>query len=105
MRPLFCLEKSRTHFRPQATSGSGPAARRGPAAQAGPAPPQRAESLFDSRCPTRESIKTYKKGKTVRKDGLSRELRDLRVALLFSFWLIFAGAKIKRGFRVLRDAT
>ena len=104
MRPLFCLEKSRTHFRPQATSGSGPAARRGPAAQAGRAPLS-AESPFDSRCPTRESIKTYKKGKTVRKDGLSRELRDLRVALLFSFWLIFAGAKIKRGFRVLRDAT
>ena len=42
--------------RPQATNGSGPVARRDPAAQAGRRP-QTAESPFETRCPTRVSIK------------------------------------------------
>ena len=58
---------------------------------------QAAESLFETRCPTRVSMKTNKKGKTVPSDGLSRELRVCGRAFLFFFSLIFAKAKIKRG--------
>ncbi|WP_370811834.1 hypothetical protein [Butyricicoccus pullicaecorum] len=65
-------------------------------------PSQRAESPFDSRYPTRESIQTNKKGKTVPSDGLSKKLRDLRVALFF-FILVDSGQKtgIKGAFRGL----
>ena len=68
--------------------------------------PQSAKLPIETRYPTRVSIKTYKKGKTVPSDGLSRELRDLRVAL-FILFLVDSGQKtgIKRGFRVLRDTS
>ena len=62
-------------------------------------------SLFETRCPTRVSTKTNKKGKTTRSGGLSRELRVLRDALFYSFLVDFRRAKIKRGFRALRSAA
>jgi hypothetical protein len=48
------------------------------------------------------------KGKAVPSDGLSRELRDLRVALFFFILVDFPSreiGKIKRGFRALRSAA
>ena len=52
--------------RPQPTNGSGPVARRDPAAQAGPSrwnlvEPAGSKLPFETRCPARVSIKTYKK--------------------------------------------
>ena len=75
--------------RPQPTNGSGPVARRDPAAQAGPSrwnlvEPAGSKLPFETRCPTRVSIKTYTKGKTNQMVGLSRELRVCgRAFLLF----------------------
>ncbi|WP_412106784.1 hypothetical protein [Butyricicoccus pullicaecorum] len=67
-------------------------------------PSQRAKFPFDSRCPPRESIQTYKKGKTNPSVGLSHErtlcAKSISLAAAsdyFLFWLIFAKAKIKKG--------
>ena len=61
--------------------------------------PQRAESPLETRCPIRVSTQTNKKGKTTHKGWSFQKLRDLRAALFFSFWLIFAGRKSKGAFR------
>ena len=45
--------------------------------------PQTAEFPFETRCPTRVSIKANKKERPSLLDGLSKRLRDLWVALLF----------------------
>ena len=64
------------------------------------------EIPLETRCPTRVSIKTNKKERPSLLDGLSKRLRDLRVALLFSV-LVDSGQKtgIKGEFRTLRSPT